>query len=170
MAKQFSILATDVDLRLLEETLQSTGDVDILSDIATDDLRNLQPLNGLEIPQSAVGKTSLFCYLAPRHIPRMVAAERDSPVKVHIDLSRSQLIEFWRPYYDTRILRPGRLYYQNRMLVHGESVDKGPAFCRWADGVMTKVRRMLHLRKEIGAYVGAHAAAEIASGKLTIVN
>ncbi|WP_157522234.1 hypothetical protein [Mitsuaria sp. 7] len=170
MAKQFSILATDVDLRLLEEKLQATGDVDILSDIATDDLRNLQPLDGLEIPQSSVGKISLFCYLAPRHIPRMVVAERVSPVKVHIDLSQSQLIEFWRPYYDKRVLRPGRLYYQNRVLVHGESVDKDPAFRRWADGVMTKVRRMLHLHKEMGGYVGAHAAAEIASGKLTIVN
>jgi hypothetical protein len=166
MAKQFSILATDVDLRLLEETLRATGDVDILSDIVTDDLRDLRPLDGLEIPQSAVGKTSLFCYLAPRHMPRTIVAERDSPVKVHIDMSKSNLIEFWRPYYDTRVLRQGRLYYRNRV----ESIDRDPAFRRWADEVMTRVRRMLPLQKELGAYVGAHATAEIAAGRLTVVS
>lgn len=169
MAKQFNVLATDADLRLLEEVLGAMGDVDILSDITTDDLQDLRPLGGLEIPQSNVGRASLFCYLAPRHMPRKIAAERDSPVKVHINLGESHLVEFWRPYYDTLVLRQGRLYYQNRMPCSGQSIEKDQAFCRWADGVMTRVRGAFKLRRELGAYVGVHAAAEIASGRLTII-
>jgi hypothetical protein len=117
-----------------------------------------------------MGKKSLFCYLAPHNMPRTIAAERDSPVKVYIDLRKSHLIEFWRPYYDTRVIRQGRLYYQNRTTRGGHAADVDPAFRSWADGVMTRVRRMLKLQKELGAYVGAHAAAQIALGRLTVVS
>lgn len=168
MAKQFSILATNADLHLLQDALVAHGDVDILSDIATDDLQDLRPLDVLEIPVARMGHESLFCYLAPRGLPRRVVAERDSPVKVHININESHLIEFWRPYYDTRIFREGRLYLQNKVLRNGALVGKDLAFCRWADGVMTKIRKTLQLNKELGAYVGAHAAEAIASGTVTI--
>jgi hypothetical protein len=170
MAKQFSILTTNADLGQLQDVLHALGDIDILSDVTSDDLKDLRPLDDLEIPLSSVGKVSLFCYLAPRHLPRKIVAERDSPVKVHIDVSQSHLIQFWRPYYDTRVFRRGRLYYQNKVAHMGTSVDKDQAFCRWADAVMSKVRKALKLDKELGAYVGAYAAAEIASGRVTVIN
>jgi hypothetical protein len=170
MAKQFSILATDADLIQLRAALYAFGDVDILSDITTDDLKNLRPLDGLEIPLKSVGQVSLFCYLAPRHLPRKIVAERDSSIKVHIDIDTSHLIEFWRPYYDTNVLREGRFYYQNKVLHDGQSIDKDQAFISWADSVMTKVRKMLKLDKQLGAHVGAFAAAEIASGKVSVVS
>lgn len=170
MAKQFSILVTDQDLHRLQEVLIAHGEVDILANQATVDLRDLLPLDVLEIPLVRMGQDSLFCFLAPHNLPRIVLAERDSPVKVHIDVDRSHLIEFWRSYCDGRVMRRGRLYYQNKLMRNGEFLGKDDAFCNWADGVMSKVRKALQFHKELGAYVGAHAAEEIASGKVTVTN
>jgi hypothetical protein len=169
MAKQFSILATDTDLKDLQEHLVLCGDVQILSSEATDDLQDLRPLTSLSVPLSRIGKDSLFCYLAPLRLPRRVMAERDSPVKVHVNLDESHLIEFWRPYYDGKIMREGRLYYQNRVTRNDEFVEKDDAFCRWADSVMRIVRLKLKRHKGFGCYVGAHALEDILAKKVTVI-
>src|SRR6266853_81801 len=159
MAKQFNLLATDADLHSLEGVLRATGDVDFLSDVAFEDLSNLRPLLSLPIPISSAGRVSLFCYLAPRNLPSKILIERESAVKVRIDVDESHLIEFWRPFYDGRVLRPGRLYYQNRVLVGRRFVDKSKAFCSWADSVMFRVRKASKYDRAESAYIGREAAA-----------
>ncbi|WP_416762466.1 hypothetical protein ACNI65_08900 [Roseateles sp. So40a] len=165
MGKQLSILATDVDLQALEDIMREMEDVDILSDVANADLMNLLPLEDLTIPLSQVGKASLFCYLAPRYLARSIVVERDSPVKVHIDLRKSCLIEFWRPFYDGNVMRYGRMYYHKQH----RSVERDPAFVAWADSVMTRVRRSLKLDKNLGAYVGSDAAKKLAGREVSVV-
>jgi len=144
------------------------GDVDILSDQVTESMQDLQPLDVLAIPPSQMGRDSLFCYLAQRGIPRVVVAERDSPVKVHIDVHRSNLIEFWRPYYSANIIREGRFYFQEKIVQGGEFMMKDSEFCEWANKVMAEMRRALPLHKEWGSYVGVYAAEEISAGRLII--
>jgi hypothetical protein len=170
MAKQFSILATGIDLQQLQQSLEALGNVDILADVATDDLHDLRPLENLDIPLQRIGYDSLFCYLAPRQLPRKVVAERDSPIKIHIDLNESNLVEFWRPFYDGHTFREGRVYYQNKVWRNGQAIGKDEAFCEWADRIMGTVRKAFKLDRELRAYVGSDAATEIASGRVTIAN
>jgi len=168
MAKQFSILATDVDLTSLEQELRNAKDVELLSNEANDSLDGLRPLSGLAIPPSQAGKVSLICYLAPRDMPQRILIERVSDVKVRIDEQRSHLIQFWRPYFDGVVMRPGRLYYQNRLVRNNAFVSKDASFCKWADAVMARIRRFLRMNKTEGSYVGADAAKRILSGLVKI--
>ena len=70
----------------------------------------------------------LFCYLAPKELLPTIVIKRVSPVKVHVDLGRSHLIEFWRPFYDGRVMRRGRLYYNNWLFEAGNFFPKNPTF------------------------------------------
>jgi hypothetical protein len=168
MGKQFNILATNVDLQCLDEKLRATGDVEILSDVASSDLSRLNPLDQLQIPVEFAGKSSLICYLAAVRLPSRISIKSESPVKTHVDIGQSHLIQFWRPFYDGRIVRPGRLYYEDRILANKEFVQKDPAFCDWAKGVMALVRKTLRRDSVHDSYVGADAAGAIEDGHLKV--
>jgi hypothetical protein len=165
MAKQFSYHATDSDVAAIQVLLVASGDVDVLSDTATDDLADLLPLERLAIPVSAAGQVSLTSYLAPKSLPRRVILKRLSPVKTHVDLENSHLIELIRPYYTGPEMRWGRLYFHNRVFVDGKWVAKDPAFCKWADGVMTRVRKSLRYDGP-SVYTAKAAAAAFTAGTL----
>jgi hypothetical protein len=166
MSKQFSLLATDVDLQELEQVLRDSGEVEFLSNNATEDDRDLQPLESLPIPLPQAGKVSLFCSLVPLGVPHRLFLKRLSPVKIDVDDQRSHLIDFWRPFYNGTIVRRGRVYYQNTMLIDGSFVPKDPEFCRWADRVFARVKRALKYDKGQQAYLGNDAALRIAAGTL----
>jgi hypothetical protein len=166
MSRQFSLLATDSDLQALENVLRDSGEVEFLSNNATENDRDLQPLESLPIPLAQAGKVSLFCYLVPRGVPHRLFLRRLSPVKVDVDDQRSHLIDFWRPFYNGNIVRRGRLYYQNTMFIDGAFVPKDPDFCRSADRIFAHVKRTLKFDKGQQAYVGNHAALRMAAGTL----
>jgi hypothetical protein len=168
MSKQFSILVTDVDLGAIERLLRASGAVDLLSDRPTGGLTDLMPLESLAIPTFQAGKISLFCYMAPRELGRRIVLQRLSPVKTHVNLDHSYLVQFWRPFYDGRTMRRGRLYYVNTVLEGKEILPKNPEFCRWADRVMAKVRKTLKYDKTLDAHVGPHAREGISSGSITV--
>jgi hypothetical protein len=167
MSKQFSLLATDSDLQALENILRESGEVEILSVNATEDDRNLLPLDSLPIPLSQAGKVPLVCYLAPIGMPKSIFLKRLSPVKISVDVDRSHLIEVMRPFYNGEIVRRGRLYYHNTLLIGGAFVPKDPDFCRWADRVFARVKRDLKYDREQQAYVGNDAAQRLVDGTLT---
>ena len=170
MAKQFSFLATHVDMEMLEAALRATDNFEILSDRTPEgDDGTLLPLSALAMPASRVGKESLFCFLAPRAMPRNIVIRRDSAVKIHVDTQRSHLIEVWRPFFDGHTMRPGRFYYQNRVLMDRQIVPKDADFCSWADAVMTRARKSLRFDKSQCAYVGAEASEAIASNRISVV-
>lgn len=170
MAKQFSFLATHIDMQILEAALRTTDDFEILSDRTPEgDHGTLMPLSALAMPASRVGNESLFCFLSPREAPRNIVIQRDSAVKIHVDTQRSHLIEVWRPFFDDRTIRRGRFYYQNKVLTNGRIVPKDADFCSWADAVMTRARKSLRLDKSQGAYVGAEASEAIASNRISVI-
>ena len=168
MAKQFNILATDVDLQRLEIVLRQLGDTQLLSCEATDDLAGLKPLDALPIPVSKAGEVPLFCYLAPIGLPPKIVMERDSPVKVHIDVESSHVIEFWRPFYDGHIMRPGRLFHKDKAYANRIFGEKDPAFRVWAKRVMARVKKSLRRDPTLFAYVGEDAGNAIARGSITV--
>ncbi len=165
MGKQFSYFATDKDMTAIQDVLIAPGDVDILSDTATEDLADLLPLASLAIPVPAAGQVSLTSYLAPTSLPRRVVLRRLSPVKVHVDLENSHLIELIRPYYTGSEMRWGRLYVHHRALIDGKWVAKDPVFCKWADGVMSRVRKSLRYHGP-SVYMAEAAASAFAAGTL----
>lgn len=168
MGKQLEILTTDLDLRDLEKSLRSRGGVALLSDGANGDFSSLSTLDQLPIPISSAGEKSLVCYLAPIQLPARIFIESESPVKVHVNIRESHLIEFWRPFYDGRVVRPGRLYYEDRILIDNVFVQKDQAFCDWAKGVMAFVRKNLHRDPASGSYLGEDAASAIDSGRIAV--
>jgi hypothetical protein len=168
VAKQFSILLTAGDLAQLERVLRESGDVDLLSLEPDSELTDLLPLASLPIPDDRMGKTSLFCVLAPSRLPRRVTIERDGPVKTHVDLEHSHVIELWRTWHADGLMRRGRLYYCNRMLAGGQVIAKDPSFTKWADGVMGRVKKALSYDKAERAHVGAEAGVLIAEGRVKV--
>ena len=168
MGKQIEILTTDLDLRDLEKSLRSRGDVALLSDIANSDFSSLGTLDQLPIPIAFAGERSLVCYLAPMQLPARIFIEPDSPVKMHVNIHKSHIIEFWRPFYDGKIMRPGRLYYEDRVLIGNIFVQKDQAFCDWAKGVLAFVRKELRRDPARGSYLGEDAANAIDSGRVVV--
>src|SRR5690348_15504966 len=129
MSKQFSLLATDVDLRAIEEMLRRSGDVHFFSEEVTEDDR-LRPLAELAIPVSQAGKVRLSCFLAPNEEPQNIVIKKLSPVKTIVDIDRSNLLEIRRPFYDGKIMRLGRFYYQDRFFQARNLVPKNAEFCK----------------------------------------
>ena len=168
MSRQFNLLATDVDLAAIEISLRHLGNVRILSDTATENLNDLLPLMSLAIRPEEAGKHSLFCYLAPADMASAIELHRVSAVKIQIDEQHSDIIEFWRPFFDGRIIRAGRLYYQDKVYRAQQSFAKDPSFCRWANAVFAAIRRDLKLDSRYGAYVGDNASNGIASGQYVV--
>ncbi|RYE57481.1 MAG: hypothetical protein EOP20_07365 [Hyphomicrobiales bacterium] len=164
IGRQFSLLATTADMDAIFRLLTDAGDVDFLSSIGTDDLTDLVPLDGL--PKRDVTK----CYLAPRHLPKRISVERLSAVKWWIHIEKSCLIECVRPYYDDSIMRYGRLFYIPKEMVNATWCEKDPRFTKWATHVSNRVKRSLTRDPVLLAYVGAEAAAAIASGRLRVGN
>ena len=168
MAKQFTIIATDKDLRQIEGALQRRGDVNLFSEMATPSLEGLEPLEALSIPPDKAGACSLFCYLAPRGLPERVCVRRISDVKTDIDLKRSHVIEFWRPFFNGKVIRPGRFYFQNALLKEGGLLGNDTDFYRWADSVMSQLRGGLVRNKKEAAYMGPDAVEGLASGRFIL--
>ena len=168
MGKQFNLLCTHVDLRTIEAVIRAAATAELLSEVANDELSALMPLDQLAIEPARAGTVSLFCYLAPRLRPRKVVIERLSEVKTNVDLVKSEVISFWRPFYDGKIIRAGRLYYRERFLEKGAIVERDEHFCAWADDVMKTVRKQLTLSKVHQAYVGDDAGRRLGSRELIV--
>ncbi|HEY3145188.1 MAG TPA: hypothetical protein VGJ75_02500 [Dongiaceae bacterium] len=168
MAKQFSILATDVDLRALDAVLRRAGDTQIFSDEPSEDDKSLAPLNELPIPIEMAGKVSLLAYLGPIGPLENVAIERVSPVKIHVETGPGHLIEFMRPFYNGEIIKMGRCFFETRFYKDRAMHAKDPEFIRWADRVTARIRKALPYQKAVDARVGPDAAERIFAGRLPV--
>lgn len=61
---------------------------------------------------------------------------------------KAPVVEFWRSYFDGRVLKRGRLSFE----LDGQSRD----FNRFADSLLRHIRRK-YTRSDFGAYAGDHA-------------
>ena len=166
LGRQSSILVTNDDLVTLEALLRRRGDVQFLSSEPNEARNSLLPLKTLVIDRP--GETPLICYLAPdgRHLDLDV--QQVSDMKVHMRSENSEVIEFSRSYHPGEVIRAGRVYYTPR---HNDPdlSEKDPEFVRWAERVVSAIRKSLSYDKSLLAYVGEDAARKIAAGELKAI-
>lgn len=168
MAKQFSIIATDLDCAKLEEVLKQRGDVYFLSIKCAQNSNDLLALDSIVIPSCRAGKESLFCLMVPKNFPKFISIKRLSEVKVSVDLQESYVIDFWIPFFDGKIIRPGRLYYQNRKSDAAMLDIRHAEFCEWADQIFKIVKKVFRRNPHFNAYVGPDAERKIGDGSVFV--
>jgi hypothetical protein len=169
LGKQFSILATDVDMLDLEAVIRGSGDTELLSDNPVRDMLAFEPLESLPITLKDAGKVSLFCYLAPNALPQKIDMRRISAAKVVVDIEQSYLIEFWRPFFNGITIREGRFYYTDNMYVDRKLVEKSSAFLDWRKKVVNRVKKALIYDRFNKVYIGRQAFDAISKGEITVV-
>jgi len=165
MGKQFSLIATDVDLGAIERLLRPSVEAYFFS-TEVDDSQHLKRLDDFAIPPSQAGKTSVFCYLAREQYPAVVIKSLGS--KVTVDYRESELVEVWRPFFDGKIIKRGRFFYEPQFF-HAKG-QKSPEFCKWAEKLFERVKRLLRYNRSVDAYVGRDAAEAIDAGRIAIVS
>jgi hypothetical protein len=168
MSKQFSLVATDADMRDLEHVLLKRGDVTFLSTKAMPGTTELAPLNSIVLPIEQVGKQSLFCFLAPRNMPANISVRKISDAKVSVDIGTSHVIDFWRSFYDGRVVKSGRMFYENINPSVDERAIKDPLFCQWADSIMNATKKIFPMHKGLKMHVGADAAKLLEQGRIFV--
>ncbi|HYO55969.1 hypothetical protein [Archangium sp.] len=118
------------------------------------------------------GKTWLTIILAPpdslgslafEHVPRQGYWT--------VDLLRSPAMELSRCFYDGKILRVGRLFYDRGFYDEaGNWVEKPASFQAWAKKVFSVARKGLQRDAALYSYVGENAQAERKQRGLTLVS
>jgi hypothetical protein len=157
MGHQLNYFLMPEDMRLLEKRLREKCPVVFL------DTRSQQPAP-IQLPDLEVaefGKTRLRVILAPPDALQSVVLEY-IPQQGYwlVDSTRSPVIELDRCYYDGKLLRKGRLYYERQFVDKGAWVEKSAAFQAWAKKVFSVARMGLLRAPEALAYLGPHAQQE----------
>lgn len=158
MGHQLRFFLTPTDLQLLEQRLKAQCPVVFL------DYRSDQPAPKV-LSTTAVaefGKTWLTMFLAP---PEALEALPFKHVARQgywtVDLLRAPAIELSRCFYDGKVLRSGRLFYDRGVYDEaGTWVEKPASFQNWAKKVFSVARKGLQRDTELEAYVGENARAE----------
>jgi hypothetical protein len=78
----------------------------------------------------------------------------------------SEVIELSGCDYDGRILRVGRLYFQNDQLIGDALWPKREEFLQWADQIFKTTKKLLERSETLRAYLGKDAAAWQRNGGL----
>ncbi len=150
MGRQINFFVLPGDFRIMEEAIQSTGNVMFLSGTAAEPL--VQPLPTIEISEREMGNVPLGVYATRSDFVEGIRF-RHVPQQGHFIIEPgSSVIELDRCYFDGKLLRRGRLYFYT-----GPGFN--PEFIRWAEKVLRALRRFL-VRKpdQIGLYYFGPAA------------
>ena len=155
MGHQVNFYMLPDDLAEFEQMLQRQSGVVFLN--AWFSTPAVERLPALAIPE--MGKTQLMVYLAREaDVPYIHTTAIRSQQHWIVDEGRSPVVEFTRCYYDGKMIRRGRLYFNTRFYDEaGHWVGKPHDFVRWADGLLRWIRK--HYRKDPHTtfYVGSHA-------------
>jgi hypothetical protein len=165
MGHQVDFFLMPEDTRLLEKRLREKCPV-VFLDAESQNPAPVQ-LPGLDVAE--FGKTRLRVLLVQPEALRSVTL-RYIPQQGYwsVESERSPVIELDRCYYDGKILRRGRLYYQRRFVEDGAWVEKPAAFLTWARKVFSVARRTLQKIPDRPYYVGPHALVEQQQGRVKL--
>ena len=155
MGRQIQLYILPEDLEVFEECLRQKGDVLFISDASHEP----HPKILTKCERSGDMGTWIHYYLAR-------TIDRDSIILEHIsdkagwsvDDRRSPVIQIDAGFFDGKILRRGRIFYDTGYYGDdGNWVSKPSDFIKWAESI-TKMARKLYKRKsEFDAYLGQHA-------------
>jgi hypothetical protein len=155
MGRQLRFFLTPTDLLDLETRLREKVPFTVLEDQSPTPEPTFA--SGLEIPQ--MGKTCLNVYLVD---PGQVSAVRYRHIATtqrwSVDTLLSPVLECGRCYFDGKILRQGRFYYQTGYyLDDGTWQQKPDSFLAWASRLMAATKKALKRDASREAYVGKEA-------------
>ncbi|MCY1082159.1 hypothetical protein [Archangium lansingense] len=166
MGHQVNFFLMPEDTRLLEQRLREECSVVFLDG----ESRGSTPvrLPGLEV--SEFGKTRLRVMLAqPEDLKSVILRHVPQQGYWAVESDRSPVIELDRCYYDGKILRAGRLYYQRQFAEDGVWVEKPEVFQAWARKVFSVTRKTLQKLPDRPYYVGPHALAGQEQGRVKLM-
>ncbi|QRK09167.1 hypothetical protein JQX13_03130 [Archangium violaceum] len=168
MGHQIRFFLTPADLQILEQRLKAHCPVVYL------DYRSEQPVPRLlsTLAVAEFGKTWLPMLLVPPESLEALSFENVMQQGYWtVDLLRSPAIELSRCFYDGKILRVGRLFYDRGFYDEtGNWVEKPAAFQAWAKKVFSVARKGLQRDVALDAYVGENAQAERQRAGLRLVS
>ena len=106
-----------------------------------------------------MGKTPLTLYLArPADVGAVAFREVAEQGYWTVDDLRSPVVELTRCYFDGKMLRSGRLFYETGYYGgDGAWVDKPKAFLAWAEALLGAARKALRREPRLDAYLGPEA-------------
>lgn len=164
MGRQVRIRATNPDLCLLQSTIERLGQVVFLKD----EWKTQSPESVSDLMVKRMGHESLTVYACRACDLDAIKADFVSAQGYwSIDATVSPVVEVGQTYYDGRVCRGGRLWYETGYYdTAGRWVDKPGDFLRWADSVLRATRRAFHRDKELDAYLGPDARELRRQGKV----
>lgn len=141
MGRQVNFFMHPDGIPEFEETVKKTGqEIMFIGDESSTKEPHL--LKTLAILPEEMGKVSLIAYITKKDFFQMIKSrfvERQNYWS--IDEQESPVIEFIRSYFDGKILRRGRLYFQTGYYDSNDNwVEQPKSFLTWADSVLRWIR------------------------------
>ena len=96
------------------------------------------------------------CYMVPGRDAKIIMNRVPGRARWEVDIG-SELIEFRGCEFDGKVLVRGRFYFQNDVLIKGNTVAKHRDFLTWSDRFFRLTKKLLGRSKAFDAYVGSNA-------------
>ena len=166
MGRQLSFCLTPGDTEELRATLIALNSFTALSPTA----RTATPeVLGARLGVQRMGEEPLLVLVARDEDVDDITMRPVNPSLWRIDSITEPVLEFSRPFFAGRAMRPGRLFFETGYYLDGAWRDKKPAFLDWSRSVFELVRRTLK-RDATGIYWGSEASELRAKSKLSLVD
>jgi hypothetical protein len=164
MAKQISLFLTPSDTEVLESAIRARASLQAVDGRSSGPAATLMK----HLVVEDMGNTWLrVCLVRPDDIADLRFAEVASQGYWAVDVLRSPVIEFWRCYFDGRILRSGRLFFETGYFEGDAWVDKPAFFLLWADDVFRTAKKALKREASLDSYLGEEAWSLRTAGQVT---
>lgn len=162
MGHQFAYFMTPNDIENVRRNLAKAGPFLILLNRAETQTPNV--VNGFDAQWR--GDPWLFYYLVrPEDLKDVVMSHVPNQGYWCVDTLFSPVIEFGRNFFDGKILKSERVYYQDGYHAPGgEFVMKNEAFRKWARSVLARMKKGMRRIGDGFYYIAPDAEAWAASG------
>lgn len=169
MGRQIQLYLLPEDLEALKQSFRQMGGVCFVSQSSfTSEPQILCEETRTESNISA----RLSCYLVRDTDLNTIRLKHISDkVGWIVDDLRSPVVQLDSGYFDGRILRRGRIYYETRYYGDdGRRIDKQLDFIKWAESIMKITKKLFKRNPEFDAYIGMNANKWLAdtNGQLDI--
>jgi hypothetical protein len=154
MSHQINFFITPKDTELLERKFRNIGPMLILHRISDSDKPKVIDSFGF-VNQTT---TWLYFYLVrPEDLGSVLMIHVPEQGHWVVDGLFSPTIEFYQSFFDYKVLRRGRIFYDDGYYQRdGKWADKNTAFIRWAKSIFSITRKSLK-KNSSGYFMGDHA-------------
>jgi len=161
MGHQVNFFALPVEIAEIREKLESAGDFLIIrnrSETAVPDIVGSFEERWKQQPWL------YFCLVRRENLQDVVTCKVGEQDYWTVDVTRSPVVEFHRPFFDNECLRRGRAYFVDGIFgPNGEKIDKPDDFTKWAKRVLLIIRKSLCKRGS--DYIGEQALDWLAQSR-----